>query len=67
MCIDKYSLFGLEYPLKEEDLIRKATMDRLAAIAKEEGIQKVVWSGMTRREKEDHSKSNTTMEVGSYG
>ena len=52
MCIDKYSLFGLDYPLKDEELIRKETMERLTSIAKNEGIQKVMWSGLTRREKE---------------
>jgi pyruvate formate lyase activating enzyme len=67
MCIDKYSLFGLEYPLKDEELIRKETMEQLAAIAKEQGIRKVVWSGLTRREKEDYSKDGRKMEVGSCG
>ena len=67
MCIDKYSLFDLEYPLKDEDLVRKATMERLAVIAKDQGIPKVAWSGMTRREKEEHSKSSRKMEVGSCG
>jgi pyruvate formate lyase activating enzyme len=67
MCIDKYSLFGLEYPLKDEELIRKETMEGLAAIAREEGIYKVVWSGMTRREKEEGSTTNTRMEVDRCG
>lgn len=50
MCIDKYALFGLEYPLREEPLMEKETMETLAAIAREEGVRMVTWSGMTRRE-----------------
>jgi pyruvate formate lyase activating enzyme len=49
MCIDKYALFGLEYPLRSVDLVSKHAMDRLADIAKEEGVSKVVWSGMTKK------------------
>ncbi len=50
MCIDKYALFGLEYPLRDSDLVKRETMVRLAAIAKEEGVVNVVWSGMIKRE-----------------
>jgi pyruvate formate lyase activating enzyme len=49
MCIDKYALFGLEYPLSTVDLVSKHKMDRLAAIAREEGVTNVVWSGMTKK------------------
>jgi pyruvate formate lyase activating enzyme len=67
MCIDKYALFGLEFPLKDEELIRKETLERLASIARDEGICKVVWSGLTRREKEDSSETSSKMEVGTCG
>jgi pyruvate formate lyase activating enzyme len=67
MCIDKYSLFGLKYPLKDEELVRNETMEQLAALARDEGIPKVVWSGLTRREKEDSSEKSPKMEVGSCG
>jgi len=50
MCIDKYALFGLEYPLKDTDLVKRSTMVRLAEITRAEGVENVVWSGMTRRE-----------------
>ncbi|MHA2140774.1 MAG: glycyl-radical enzyme activating protein [Candidatus Thorarchaeota archaeon] len=50
MCIDKYALFGLEYPLKNEDLVTRVEMEHLAKIARAEGVSNVVWSGMTRRE-----------------
>lgn len=50
MCIDKYALFGLQYPLKDEELVTRDEMERLATIARAEGVSNVVWSGMTRRE-----------------
>jgi pyruvate formate lyase activating enzyme len=60
MCIDKYALFGLEYPLKDKDLVQKETMEKLQSVARLEGIENVVWSGMTRRE--DGSIENETPE-----
>ncbi len=50
MCIEKYALFGLEYPLKDSELIEKGKMEELAQIAIEEGVPQVTWSGMTKRE-----------------
>jgi pyruvate formate lyase activating enzyme len=48
MCTDKYTLFDLEYPLKDADLITAETMEHLADIARSEGVSHVAWSGMTR-------------------
>lgn len=48
MCVDKYALFGLEYPLKDEPLMLSSTMERLAGIARAEGVAGVNWSGMTK-------------------
>ncbi|MFX1416861.1 MAG: glycyl-radical enzyme activating protein [Promethearchaeota archaeon] len=50
MCIDKYTLLGLEYPLKDAQLVTDYTMECLAQVARDEGLHEVVWSGMTRRE-----------------
>ncbi len=47
MCTDKYKLFDLEYPLKDADLISEETMEHLADIARNEGVENVEWSGMT--------------------
>ncbi|MHA2434059.1 MAG: glycyl-radical enzyme activating protein [Candidatus Thorarchaeota archaeon] len=63
MCIDKYVLFGLEYPLKDVQLVSDDTMERLAQVAREEGLPEVVWSGMTKREsvgadKDDNREDN---------
>ena len=51
MCIDKYALFDLEYPLKDYDLMAEETMDHLAQVARDEGLSNVVWSGMTKNSK----------------
>jgi len=51
MCTDKYTLFDLEYPLKDADLITEETMERLAEIARQEGVSQVAWSGMTKNSK----------------
>ncbi|MFX0108623.1 MAG: hypothetical protein ACFE7R_10085, partial [Candidatus Hodarchaeota archaeon] len=48
MCIDKYKLFELEYPLKDIELVSKEKMEKLAEIARHIGVKNVVWSGMTK-------------------
>ncbi len=66
MCIDKYGLFGLKYPLRAYDLIEKDKMEHLADIARDESIEIVCWSGMTRSEPESKN-SQSTEEVKSCG
>lgn len=53
MCIDKYALFDLEYPLKDYELISEETMAALAQIARDEGLSNVFWSGMTKNSNRD--------------
>jgi pyruvate formate lyase activating enzyme len=53
MCIDKYALFDLEYPLKDYDLMTEETMEHLAQVARDEGLSNVVWSGMTKNSKKE--------------
>ncbi len=53
MCIDKYALFDLEYPLKDYDLMTEETMEHLSQIARDEGLSSVVWSGMTKNSKKN--------------
>ncbi|MFW9933565.1 MAG: glycyl-radical enzyme activating protein, partial [Candidatus Thorarchaeota archaeon] len=48
MCTEKYTLFDLEYPLKDTELMTEETMEHLAEIARKEGVPLVSWSGMTR-------------------
>ena len=50
MCVDKYQLFDLDYPLKDEELMTADAMEHLAEVARKEGVRNVVWSGMTKRE-----------------
>ncbi|MHA2152885.1 MAG: glycyl-radical enzyme activating protein [Candidatus Thorarchaeota archaeon] len=65
MCLDKYSLFDLEYPLKDYNLIDEETMDHLAQVAREEGLTNVVWSGMTKNSKKD--ETDESLEVKTSG
>lgn len=51
MCTEKYKLFDLDYPLRDADLMTEETMERLAVIAREEGVSQVAWSGMTKNPK----------------
>jgi pyruvate formate lyase activating enzyme len=55
MCVDKYTLFDLEYPLKDYDLMTEEAMNHLAQVARDEGLSKVVWSGMTMNSKKDET------------
>ncbi|MDF1539003.1 MAG: glycyl-radical enzyme activating protein [Candidatus Thorarchaeota archaeon] len=58
MCIEKYLLFGLEYPLRDYDLIENGQIEKLAMTAKSEGVMNVVWSGMTKRIDTNEVKSS---------
>ena len=49
LCVDKYSLLGLEYRCRNLQPLSRETMENLANIARKEGLTNVVWSGMTRR------------------
>ena len=59
MCVDKYALFGLVYPLKDEPLMSSSTMERLAKIARDEGIASAKWSGMTKDREEKKTEHDT--------
>ncbi len=62
MCVDKYALFGLEYPLKGLEPLPRATMEHLAEVARQEGLKNVVWSGLTRRESPESQSPSTAMD-----
>jgi pyruvate formate lyase activating enzyme len=47
-CASKYQRLGLSWKLENEGLIPEETMERLASAAKEEGLDFVHWSGLTR-------------------
>jgi pyruvate formate lyase activating enzyme len=52
LCRDKYLRLGMDWPFKNEDLIPKAEMERLAQAAKRSGIDPdvVLWTGSPRLE-----------------
>ncbi|MFW9834425.1 MAG: glycyl-radical enzyme activating protein [Candidatus Thorarchaeota archaeon] len=58
MCVDKYALFDLEYPLKDYDLVSEETMEHLTQIARDEGLSNVVWSGMTKNSDNNNIAKN---------
>jgi len=61
MCIDKYALFDLEYPLKDYDLMTEEAMNHLAQVARDEGLSNVMWSGMTKNSKKDETSESQTV------
>jgi pyruvate formate lyase activating enzyme len=52
LCRDKYARLGLEWPYKNEPLLERATMERLAEVARGSGVDARVvhWSGAVRAE-----------------
>jgi pyruvate formate lyase activating enzyme len=48
-CAAKYSRLGLAWPLEGKGLICEESMEELAATARNEGLDCVHWSGLTRR------------------
>jgi pyruvate formate lyase activating enzyme len=48
-CAAKYERLGLAWRLEGEGLIREELMERLAATARNEGLDSVHWSGLTER------------------
>ena len=63
MCVEKYALFGMDYPLKNSDLIRMGTMERLASIPKRLGVKEVTWSGMIKTEQEGNKTQNQEVQT----
>lgn len=51
-CSTKYRRLGQVWSMEEESQISKERMDMLAGIAKEEGLDFVHWSGMTKSNKQ---------------
>ena len=50
LCKDKYLRLGLDWPLKDAELLAHDTMERLAEVARQSGVNPriVQWSGATR-------------------
>lgn len=49
LCTAKYERLDLEWPLKDESLMKKEQMEHFYEIAEETGVKNVQWSGMTKR------------------
>jgi hypothetical protein len=50
LCSAQYERLGMEFPLKEAELVRKEEMEAFKEAAVEEGAPNVHWSGATRLE-----------------
>lgn len=48
-CAQKYRRLGLTWELGSEDLTSEERMEQLAALAREQGVQFVTWSGLVKR------------------
>lgn len=48
-CGSKYKRLDMKWPFEGEPLIEEGRMDRLAEIAEESRVEKVAWSGVTRK------------------
>jgi pyruvate formate lyase activating enzyme len=48
-CAQKYRRLGLTWELESEDLTSVDRMELLAALAREQGVQFVTWSGLVKR------------------
>jgi len=50
-CKSKYERLDLDWPLKNEPLMKKRDMEDLVKLAKSTGVKNVHWSGLTRKDK----------------
>lgn len=68
LCTAKYERLGLEWPLKEEPLMKKEEMEYFFTIAVNTGVKNPQWSGMTQREKaEEESELKEGRKLSSCG
>ncbi len=49
LCTSKYERLDMNWPLKDEPLMKKEEMEYFSEIAKNTGVNNVKWSGMTKR------------------
>jgi len=49
LCSSKYERLDMNWPLKEESLLKKEEMEHFYQIAMKTGVKNVQWSGMTKR------------------
>jgi hypothetical protein len=52
LCTAQYERLGMEFPLKDAELVRKEEMEAFKEAAEKEGAPNVHWSGATRLEDE---------------
>lgn len=50
LCTSKYERLDLDWPLKNENLMKKEQMEHFWDIAKQTGVKNPQWSGLTKKE-----------------
>jgi hypothetical protein len=53
----------MEWPLKDEELMKKEEMEHFYEIAKSTGVKNPQWSGMTKRVESDMDSSSKNKET----
>ncbi|MBN1342070.1 MAG: glycyl-radical enzyme activating protein [Phycisphaerae bacterium] len=61
LCTSKYEMLGRSFDLAAEPLLAPATMERLAGVVRDEGIEMVRWSGPTRASAKDEEVGDITL------
>jgi pyruvate formate lyase activating enzyme len=63
LCSSKYERLDMEWPLKDEELMKKEEMEHFYEIAKSTGVKNPQWSGMTKRVESDMDSSSKNKET----
>ena len=50
LCKAKYERLGIDWFFKDASALKKSELERLAKVARDQGVPNVVWSGPTQRE-----------------
>lgn len=53
LCTSKYRRLDMSFPLEGDELLTKDRMEELVNVARDEGVENVRWSGMTKTEKKE--------------
>ncbi len=56
LCTSKYEMLGRRFPLTDEPLLTRETMERLTALVRAEGVASVRWSGPTSEDRRTKSE-----------
>jgi pyruvate formate lyase activating enzyme len=63
LCRDKYRRLDLDWEYKDQELLNKLTMEKMAAIARDSGVDPAIvcWSGSTKLENESSKQKSSKL------